>query len=127
MKNERKYYICSTCGNIVELIEDRGGTLVCCGKEMRHFVPNSVDAAQEKHVPTAKRQDGKLVVEVGSMPHPMTAEHHIAWIAVAQDNMTYRVMLDKTGQPSAEFYIGEGPLTVYAYCNLHGLWVAEVL
>lgn len=127
MKNERKFYRCSVCGNIVGLIENGGGTLVCCGQEMGQLGPNSVDAAQEKHVPVAKRQNGILAVEVGSMPHPMTKEHHIAWIAVAQGDTTHRVTLDETGRPSAEFCVGEGPLFVYAYCNLHGLWVAEVL
>lgn len=126
MKNERKFYICSVCGNIVGLIEDGGGTLVCCGQDMDQLVPNSVDAAQEKHVPVAKRQNGMLAVEVGSAPHPMTVEHHIAWIAVAQGNMTQRATLDKTGQPQAEFPVADGPVTVYAYCNLHGLWFAEI-
>lgn len=127
MTNERKFFKCSICGNIVGLIEDGGGTLICCGQEMGQLIPGSVDAAKEKHVPTAKREDGTLVVEVGSAPHPMVAEHHIAWIAVVQGDTTHRVTLDKTGQPCAKFCVGSGPLIVYAYCNLHGLWVAEVL
>lgn len=127
MKNKRQFYKCSVCGNIVGLIENGGGTLVCCGQAMEELVPNSVDAAQEKHVPAARRQGGTLVVEVSRIPHPMTAEHHIAWIAVAQGDTTHRVTLDKTGQPRADFCVGEGPLFVYAYCNLHGLWIAEVL
>lgn len=126
MKNERKFFICPACGNIVGLIEDGGGTLVCCGQEMEQLMPNTVDASQEKHVPVAKRQNGKLFVEVGSVPHPMIAEHHIAWIAVAQGGATQRVTLDKTGQPKAEFCVGDGALAVYAYCNIHGLWVAEL-
>lgn len=126
MKNERKFYICSICGNMVELIESGGGTLVCCGQEMKPLVPNTADAAKEKHVPAAKRQDGTLMVDVGSAPHPMTLEHHIAWIAVAQGGATCHKTLDKTAQPHAEFCVGNGPLTVYAYCNLHGLWAADL-
>lgn len=126
MKDQRKFYKCALCGNLVGLIEDGGGTLVCCGQEMEQLLPNSVDAAQEKHVPAAKRENGALAVSVGSIPHPMTLEHHIAWIVVAQGSTTQRVALDKTGQPAAAFLVAEGPLTVYAYCNLHGLWVAEV-
>ncbi len=126
MNNERKFYRCAICGNMVGLIEEGGGTLVCCGQEMLQLAPNSVDAAQEKHVPVATRQDGKLLVEVGSVPHPMIEAHHIAWIMVAQGDMTQRVALDKTGKPSAEFCVGDGALTVYAYCNLHGLWLAQI-
>lgn len=127
MSNERNFFKCSVCGNIVGLIEDGGGALVCCGQDMDQLIPGSTDAALEKHVPNAKRQNGTLVVEVGSVLHPMTVEHHISWVAVAQGDATQRITLDKTGQPRAEFCVGDGPLTVYAYCNLHGLWVAEVL
>ena len=127
MKNERNFFKCSICGKIVGLIEDGGGALACCGKDMEQLLPNSVDAAQEKHVPVAERAcDGKLFVEVGSVPHPMTEEHHISWIAVVQGQTTQRVILDKTSQPSASFCVGDEPLTVYAYCNLHGLWMAEL-
>ena len=126
MNDKRKFFKCAICGNIVGLIEDGGGTLACCGQAMDQLVPNSTDAAQEKHVPAAKRENRTLVVDVGSAPHPMTVEHHIAWIAVAQGERTCRITLDKTGLPHAEFCVEEGPLTVYAYCNLHGLWVAEL-
>ncbi len=125
MNNERQFYICSVCGNMVGLIEDRGGTLVCCGQEMDRLVSGSVDAAQEKHVPFLNRQGGMLTVNVGSVPHPMTEEHHITWIAVAQGGATHRVTLKKAGQPIAQFCVDDGPMTVYAYCNLHGLWKAE--
>lgn len=125
MKNSRQFYSCSICGNIVGLVQDGGGTLFCCGQEMQLLTANTTDAAQEKHVPMIKREGEKCTVEVGSVTHPMTEEHHIAWIAVAQDKNTHRAVLDKTGKPAAEFCIGEGPVTVYAYCNLHGLWAAE--
>lgn len=122
MKNQRQFYVCSVCGNIVGLIENGGGKLVCCGQPMERLVSSSVDAAQEKHVPALKRQGSTLTVEVGSVPHPMTEEHHISWIAVAQGGRTQRVALDKTGKPCAQFCVDHGSLTVYAYCNLHGLW-----
>ena len=46
-----KFLKCSICGNIVGLIHDGGGELVCCGKPMQELVANTEDAAQEKHVP----------------------------------------------------------------------------
>lgn len=126
MKSEKKFYRCQLCGNLVGMIEEGAGTLVCCGKDMEMLTPNSRDAAQEKHVPVAKRENNKLVVTVGSNLHPMTEEHHIAWIAVSQGDRMQRAELDKTGEPGADFMIGDGPITVYAYCNLHGLWSAEI-
>lgn len=125
MKNNRKYFKCELCGNLVGKIKDSGVDIVCCGQNMTHLVPNTTDAAQEKHVPVCSFEDGKLVVNVGSVLHPMTEEHHISWIAVAQGNLTQRIELSHIDSPSATFTIGEGPATVYAYCNLHGLWSAE--
>ena len=43
-----KFLKCSICGNIVGLIHDGGGELVCCGKPMQELVANTEDAAQEK-------------------------------------------------------------------------------
>jgi superoxide reductase len=84
-----------------------------------------VDAALEKHVPALTRAGEKLTVGVGSTLHPMTAEHHIAWVIAAQEERSQRVVLDPTGQPTAEFSLASGPVTVYAFCNLHGLWKAD--
>ncbi|MDP4153952.1 MAG: desulfoferrodoxin family protein [Bacillota bacterium] len=126
MENERIFLKCEHCGNIVGLIEDAGVSVVCCGEKMKRLMPNTVDASKEKHLPVLSVENGKLHVEVGSLPHPMTPEHHIAWIAVAQKNRTQRVALDVNGEPKADFCIDEGPVTVYAYCNLHGLWVSEL-
>ena len=126
MKNQRKFLKCDHCGNMVGIIEDSGVEMVCCGQPMTVLVVNTTDAAQEKHVPVAAREGGRLNVTVGSVAHPMLAEHHIAWIAVAQGEKTQRENLDRTGSPTAEFCVEEGPVTVYAYCNLHGLWSAEL-
>lgn len=125
MKNDRKFLRCEICGNTVGMIEDSGANIVCCGQDMTLLSPNTVDAAQEKHIPVAKWEDGKLVVTVGSTAHPMTEEHHIAWIAIAHGKLTQRASLDHTGAPSVTFLMDKSPVTIYAYCNLHGLWMAE--
>ena len=126
MGNERNFFKCSICGNIVGLIENGGGKLVCCGKPMDALIPNTVDAALEKHVPVGVFEGGKLKVTVGSVPHPMTPEHHISWILVAKGNLTERMALDPAGSPEATFEVEEGPVTIYEYCNIHGLWQADI-
>ena len=130
MKNDRKFYYCERCGNLVGMVESSGVKVVCCGSPMIELEPNTTDAAQEKHVPViASRNGDKLTVAIGSVPHPMTDEHHITWIALAQSNRTTRVMLPSTGESEAEFYLEggeEAPVTAYAYCNLHGLWAADL-
>ena len=41
MAQERKFYVCKLCGNIVVLIHDGGGTLSCCGQPMQELVANT--------------------------------------------------------------------------------------
>lgn len=129
MKNKRKILKCAICGNVAELIEDTGVALVCCGQDMEILKANTVEASKEKHIPVATFSEGKLAVQVGSVPHPMTEEHHIAWIMIVQGNSTQRVDLDKTGSPTATFNVEDTEdevITIYAYCNLHGIWRTDV-
>jgi superoxide reductase len=125
MPATRKFYRCSICGNIVGLINEGGGELVCCGQPMQLLMPNTSDGATEKHVPVITRDGNKLHVAVGSVPHPMTEAHLIQWIFVAQGNRSQRLALSPGDAPAADFIVDEGPLTVFEYCNLHGLWAAE--
>ena len=88
--------------------------------------PNTTDAAQEKHVPVvALESDGRLIhVTVGSAEHPMQDDHYIEWVALeAGDRFEMHAL--KPGQsPTVFFPGGVKSGTVYAYCNLHGLWKA---
>ncbi|MCL2210956.1 MAG: desulfoferrodoxin [Treponema sp.] len=126
MKNEKVFFKCQHCGNIITYVHNAGPVVICCGEKMQEIKPNTSDGAKEKHVPAAVREGNKLKVTVGSAAHPMTEEHHIAWIIAAEGDRTQRVTLQPTGAPSAEFVVCDGPVTVYAYCNLHGLWVTEI-
>lgn len=87
---------------------------------------NSVDAAKEKHVPAVDlERDGHIIhVQVGETMHPMTDEHYIEWVALeADDRLEIRYF--KPGQTPVTFFAGGVKSgTVYAYCNLHGLWKA---
>lgn len=118
------FYRCERCGNIVALIKKGGGTLTCCGQAMTKLEANSTDAAKEKHVPVVTRENGKLHVVVGSIPHPMLPEHHIEWIALVVDDKVELKYLKPGEAPKAEFAEVKAG-TVYAYCNLHGLWKTE--
>ena len=119
---ERTFYRCEICGNIVGIVKDGGGELICCGQPMDLLVPNTVDAAQEKHVPVYEKEGDVLKVQVGSVPHPMLEEHHIEWIMVEEPNRSQRVILKPGDEPKAEFKLFGDDFEVYEYCNLHGLW-----
>ncbi len=123
----RKFYRCSLCGNLVGLIEDGGGPLVCCGKPMDELVANAVDASGEKHVPVLAEEDGKAVVKIGAAPHPMTEEHSIRWVYVCTDDGGHRYQLNPGDPPQVALCGCAGEIrAVYAYCNLHGLWKADL-
>lgn len=120
------FYHCKECGNLAVKPVEGSGTLVCCGAPMQALDPNTVDAAREKHVPVSQLEDNVLFVTVGSVPHPMTPEHYIQMIAVVQDDTVQYAPLTPSDQPTARFYIDvQRPVTVYEFCNLHGLWMAE--
>jgi desulfoferrodoxin len=82
MAEQLEVYKCDPCGNIVEVLHGGGGELVCCGESMELFVENTVDAAKEKHVPVIEKTADGFKVNVGSVAHPMEAEHYIEWIEV---------------------------------------------
>ena len=121
-----KFYICKHCGNIVEMIEDAGVPVSCCGQSMREHVPGTSDGAAEKHVPVVAVDGNKVTVTVGEVEHPMLDAHYIVWIAIETSKGAQRKMLQPSEAPKAEFLLAEGEKLVatYAYCNRHGLWRA---
>ena len=120
-----KVYKCAHCGNVLLVLHDGGVTPICCGEKMRELVPGSTDAALEKHVPVVERVcEHRIHVKVGSVLHPMTEEHLIEWIAIESEGDVQIHHLKAGDSPEAEFrHVSHG--TVYAYCNLHGLWKTE--
>ena len=127
---ETKFYLCPTCGNIVCKIIDSGVTPDCCGSPMDELLPKSKDTGVEKHLPVVERLDDcTIVVRVGSVPHPVTAEHHIDFIALETCCGIQIKKLDwsKGKEPGAKFHCPVGKAKgVYSYCNLHGLWYQEI-
>ena len=125
MATRAEVYICEVCGNIIEVLEGAGGTLVCCGLDMILKKENTTDAAKEKHVPAVTIEGTTATVQVGSTAHPMEPQHHIAWIELQQGSKVQRVYLQPGTAPQAVFVIEAGvAVTVREYCNLHGLWKA---
>lgn len=125
METIKGFYRCSVCGNLVGLILNGGGELVCCGQPMILLKANTTEASTEKHIPVLTRKGNNLHVEIGSVLHPMLPEHYIQWICISQDNLTQLTELAPGDKPIADFVICDGPVVVYEYCNIHGLWKAE--
>lgn len=128
-----KFYKCKKCGNVIRKLVDKCDGLSCCGvNEVVELTPNTVDAAKEKHVPVVSVSGNSVKVAVGSAAHPMSDAHHIAFI-ILETSTGHHVKDLVQGssvesKAEAEFLVapGEKPLAVYEYCNLHGLWKADV-
>lgn len=123
-----QFYRCAHCGNIAIKLFDKGVPLVCCGEKMQLIEPNTVDAAQEKHVPVVEIAGQEVLVKVGELAHPMTEEHWITNV-VLETSAGYQVVeLSANDAPEARFVLPEGVVAkaAYEYCNLHGLWKAEI-
>ena len=89
-------------------------------------VPNTVDASKEKHVPVVTAEGSGSKVSVGSVPHPMIAEHYIEFIEIMGPNgRCVRQYLQPGQDPAATFCLPADAIKARAYCNLHGLWKGE--
>lgn len=125
--SKQKFFRCKHCGNLVGLINNAGVPMVCCGEPMDELIPNTVEAAEEKHLPAVSVKERLVHVKVGSVAHPMTEEHHIEFIYLQTENGGQRKCLKAGAEASAMFAVLEDkPLEVFAYCNLHGLWKVAV-
>ncbi|MCL2512428.1 MAG: desulfoferrodoxin [Oscillospiraceae bacterium] len=123
----QKFFICKHCGNLIGLIDNKGVPMMCCGEEMAELVPNTVDAAAEKHLPAVTAAGNGISVRVGSVPHPMEDKHYISFVYVETECGGQRKCLCPGDEPKVDFcFADDKPAAVYAYCNLHGLWKTEI-
>ena len=125
MTERGQVWKCEICGNIIEVVHKGADSLVCCGKPMVLQKEQMQDPEKgEKHVPIIEKgEDGKILVKVGNIKHPMDEEHYIEWIEVGCDCGSFKQFLKPGDKPESGF----SPCTcgnyfARAYCNLHGLW-----
>ena len=116
-------YKCEICGNIVEVLHDGVGALVCCNEEMKLMDEKTEDSSTEKHVPYIEKTDDGILVKIGqNQDHPMEEKHYIEWIELIADGKSYRQFLKPGDKPQALFCIKADNVSAREYCNIHGLW-----
>jgi superoxide reductase len=115
---------------MVEVLRGSDCDPACCGKPMRALAENSSEGAKEKHVPVLEEKDGGTLVRVGSVPHPMEADHYIEWIelvlpdASGGASASYRAFLKPGDKSEAWFPVRSAAAWAREHCNKHGLWKA---
>jgi superoxide reductase len=122
MTVKNQVYKCNVCGNIVEVLHEGVGQLVCCGQPMELLKEKTKDEGLEKHVPVIEKIDKGVFVKVGSVPHPMEEKHYIEWIEIIADDKVLKKFLKPGEKPEAEFGIKAEKIEAREYCNIHGLW-----
>jgi len=127
MEISHKFYKCNHCGNVAVLVVNKGVPVVCCGEKMTDLPANSTDASLEKHVPELTVAENTIGIQIGSVPHPTEEGHHIDFVYIATENGGQRKRIKIGSEPKCTFsFSDDKPVTVYAYCNLHGLWKTEI-
>lgn len=126
----KKILRCKKCGSLLLPLTCKCEKEMCKDedKPMEEIVPNTVDAAKEKHIPVYTLLGNHVHVEVGSTLHPMSEEHFIEWIMLETSNGVQIHFLKPGDEPTADFYLapGTGLVRLLAYCNLHGLWSKDI-
>ena len=102
-----------------------GDEIVIGEAEGTEIIPNTVDAAYEKHVPVIEHSGDHVVVKVGSAEHPSIPEHYIEWIVLETATGYQKKELKPGEKPEASFAVTEPVVAAYEHCNLHGLWMAK--
>lgn len=124
---EERFYLCEVCNNLAILAIASGVTLECCGEPMTKLQANEKEEGHEKHLPVCcDISCHKMVIKVGSQPHPYTTDHHIVFICLETDKEMVIRYLEHDEVPEATIRFEGKPVAVYAYCNVHGLWKTDV-
>jgi len=120
------FFKCELCGDTV--IATENNLFSCCNKEMERIIPNTTDAATEKHIPVVNIENNIANIIVGETIHPMTVEHYITFIYVITNKREIKYNLEPNMEPIVNLALetNETIKEVYAYCNLHSLWLNEL-
>ena len=127
MTQLREVYRCEVCGNVVEMINESVGELVCCNQPMVKLEAKTEDTGAEKHVPVieddASCKGSCVLVKVGSVEHPMADDHYIKFIEVSTGDKVLRAELKPGEKPEAHFCVKKEEIKeVREFCTTHMLW-----
>lgn len=125
MTKLNQVYKCEICGNIVEVIHEGTGQLVCCGQPMTLLKEKIKEELKEKHLPVIKENEKGVEILIGIVEHPMEENHFIEWIEISTDKGSSKKFLKPGEKPRAQFFIKSKKIEVRAYCNIHGLWSSK--
>jgi superoxide reductase len=129
MTQRLEMYKCDVCGNILQVLVEGKGNPACCGQDMILLVPHTLEDEKlsEKHVPVfVTTGDDGSEIKIGSVPHPMIAEHYIMFVeAISADKSKLKLQYLQPGDEPKMVINHKFNGSARAYCNIHGLWTAD--
>jgi len=125
MTKKSQIYKCEICGNIIEVLHEGAGSLVCCGQPMKLLEEKKLEQGTEKHKPIIEKNKEGVLIRVSSIPHPMEEKHYIEWIEIPTDKGESKKFLKPGEKSEAAFPVKVKNIKARAYCNVHGLWKSE--
>lgn len=107
-----KFYVCPLCGNVLHATGD--AVISCCGIPLPALEAEETD---DTHSLTLEKVEDETFITV---PHPMTKEHYISFLAHVTMDRIQLVKFYPEGNAETRLSLrGRGFL--YLYCNKHGL------
>jgi superoxide reductase len=125
MTQKNQVYKCEICGNIVEVLHEGAGELVCCGQPMKLQEEKIQEEGNEKHKPVIEKNEEGILIKVGSVSHPMEENHYIEWIEIFTDKGRSKKFLKPGEKPEVFFPVKTENIKAREYCNVHGLWTSK--
>ncbi|AUB56138.1 desulfoferrodoxin [Methanobacterium subterraneum] len=123
MTEKGQVYRCDVCGNIVNILCEGQGNLVCCEVPMELLKERQDEDGSLKHRPVIEKTTEGVRVKVGEAAHPMEENHHIELVELTTGKHVFIQFLNPGDQPEAEFPVeSDEGLQARCYCNIHGLW-----
>lgn len=112
-----KFYVCPLCGNALHSMGD--AVVSCCGITLPALEAEEADEAHG--VVIEKVEDEHFI----SLPHPMTKQHFISFLAYVTSDRLQLVKFYPEGNAETRLQLrGRGYL--YYYCNRHGLFKQKI-
>lgn len=106
------FYVCPVCGNVIHATGN--AVFSCCGITLPALEAEPFD---QEHQATIQPVEDEFFV---SLPHPMTKDHYLSFLAWVTDDRIQFVKLYPEGNAEARPSL-RGSGFLYAYCNKHGL------
>ena len=125
MTHKSEIYKCRICSNVVEVLHEGVGVLVCCDESMKLL--------EEHHAQNENPHYGHLehineLTKKVTFSHVATHEHHIELIEAISNDGKYikRKYLSPTEAPELIFKCEcKDGFYIRLYCNIDGVWVTK--